>query len=123
MARQEAKQRTNSFKRHVAAADDELKEARSRWRRALRNVGLPESLTPKHVRQLAAHQVARPAVPGPVGRSLMKLLSVAEVVRRSVWSDRALLELNPEARFVLCGIRFEGHFPVIASGRPAARRR
>jgi uncharacterized protein YhaN len=55
MARQDAKQRTNSFKRHVAAADDEMKEARSRWRRALRNVGLPESLTPKHVRQLAAH--------------------------------------------------------------------
>ncbi len=55
MARQDSKQRTNSFKRHVAAADDELKEARSRWRRALRTVGLPESLTPKHVRQLAAH--------------------------------------------------------------------
>ena len=55
MAQQDAKQRTNSFKRHVTAASDELKEARGRWRRALRNAGLPETLTPKHIRQLVAH--------------------------------------------------------------------
>ncbi|MGE3775697.1 MAG: AAA family ATPase [Pirellulaceae bacterium] len=58
-ARHEAKQRTNTTKRHVAAADDELREARSRWRRALRNAGLPESLHPKQVRQLAAHHQRR----------------------------------------------------------------
>lgn len=54
-ARGEAKHRAHGTKRHVVAADEELREARGRWRRALHAAGLPESLHPKQVRQLAAH--------------------------------------------------------------------
>ena len=53
--RQQAQRRKQESRRQASGTGDELREARSRWRRALRQFGLPESLTPKHVRQLASH--------------------------------------------------------------------
>ena len=53
--RQEANKRQEVARRRASGVDEELREARSRWRRALRTAGLPESLAPKHVRQLHAH--------------------------------------------------------------------
>ena len=56
LQRQQAQKQKQESRRQTSGTEDELREARSRWRRALRQFGLPESLTPKHVRQLAAHQ-------------------------------------------------------------------
>lgn len=53
--RLEARRRIQGSRRHVSQVDQELREARARWRRALHHAGLPESLTPKQVRQLAVH--------------------------------------------------------------------
>jgi len=53
--RQQASKRREVAKRRATNVDDELREARSRWRRGLRAAGLPESLSPKHIRQLGAH--------------------------------------------------------------------
>ena len=53
--RLEARRRIQETRRHASGAEDELREARVRWRRALRQAGLPESLAPKQVRQLGAH--------------------------------------------------------------------
>ena len=53
--RKQAERRTHESKRYTSGVEEELREAKSRWRRALRTAGLPETLTPKHVRQLSAH--------------------------------------------------------------------
>ncbi len=55
LERQHARKRKQSSGRHATGADEELRDARRRWKRALRDGGLPETLTPKHVRQLAVH--------------------------------------------------------------------
>jgi hypothetical protein len=53
--RAEARKRIQESRRHTSTVDDDLREARSRWRRGLRQAGLPDTLTPKHVRQLGSH--------------------------------------------------------------------
>jgi uncharacterized protein YhaN len=53
--RVDARKRIQESRRHTTGVDEELREARGRWRRGLRQAGLPDSLTPKHVRQLASH--------------------------------------------------------------------
>lgn len=55
LEREQAKKRRANSGRHASGVDDELREARRRWRRGLREAGLPETLSPKHVRQLASH--------------------------------------------------------------------
>ena len=49
-----AQQVVEETQQRAATAGNELKEAKHSWRIAVRNIGLPESLTPSHVRQLAA---------------------------------------------------------------------
>ncbi|MCA9120950.1 MAG: AAA family ATPase [Planctomycetaceae bacterium] len=51
--RQQAERRTHESKRYATSAEDELKEAKSRWKRALRSAGLPESLSPTNVKHLS----------------------------------------------------------------------
>lgn len=51
----QAGRRTHDSKRYAASIEEEVKEAKSRWRRALRSAGLPETLSPKHVKQLSTH--------------------------------------------------------------------
>lgn len=53
--RVDARKRIQDGRRQVSEVDEELREARSRWRRGLRQAGLPETLTPKHLRQLGSH--------------------------------------------------------------------
>lgn len=53
--RKEAERRTYDSKRYSSNVEEELKEAKTRWKRALRNAGLPETLSPKHVKQLSVH--------------------------------------------------------------------
>lgn len=57
--RQQAGRRTHESKRYAAGAAEEMREAKARWRRGLRAAGLPESLSPKHVRDLSAHHEKR----------------------------------------------------------------
>lgn len=52
--RQKTRKRKHDVKRSSTSIDEQVREARGRWRRALRNVGLPETLTHRHVRQLGA---------------------------------------------------------------------
>lgn len=53
--RQQASRRTHESKRYASGAEEELKEAKSRWKRALRSAGLPESLSPTNVKHLSEH--------------------------------------------------------------------
>lgn len=53
--RQEASKRSQTAQNQVDVAEQELRDARNQWRKALRKYGLPITLTPKHLRQLAAH--------------------------------------------------------------------
>ena len=57
--RKQAGQRAHASKRYATDAVEELREAKARWRRALRAAGLPESLSPKHVKQLSTHHEKR----------------------------------------------------------------
>jgi uncharacterized protein YhaN len=106
-ARSESKQRTNSTRRHVASADEELREARSRWRRVLRNAGLPESLHPKQVRQLAAHHQRRAKVQSAVAESKDRLTKLqadrdALVARlRKLNEDVGLAHASPDPQLQL----------------------
>jgi len=52
--RLKTRKRKHDAKRSSTGVDEQVREARSRWKRALRNVGLPESLTHRHVRQIGA---------------------------------------------------------------------
>ncbi|HJN09647.1 MAG TPA: AAA family ATPase [Pirellulaceae bacterium] len=52
--RLKTRKRKHDAKRSSSGVDEQVREARSRWRRALRNVGLPESLTHRHVRQIGS---------------------------------------------------------------------
>lgn len=51
--RQTALARAEGSKDKVTKASDDLREARSRWRDALRSVNLPESFLPEHIQQLS----------------------------------------------------------------------
>ncbi|MDA1050786.1 MAG: AAA family ATPase [Planctomycetota bacterium] len=53
--RQQAERRTHESKRYASGAEEELREAKSRWKRALRSAGLPESLSPTNVKHLSSH--------------------------------------------------------------------
>ncbi|MEO8497761.1 MAG: hypothetical protein ABI614_22065, partial [Planctomycetota bacterium] len=53
--RQTAERRTHESKRYASGAEEELKEAKSRWKRALRTAGLPESLSPTNIKHLSEH--------------------------------------------------------------------
>ena len=53
--RQQAERRTHESKRYASGAEEELKEAKSRWKRALRTAGLPESLSPTNIKHLSSH--------------------------------------------------------------------
>ncbi len=53
--RQQAERRTHESKRYASGTEDELKEAKSRWKRALRTAGLPESLSPTNIKHLSTH--------------------------------------------------------------------
>lgn len=53
--RQLADRRTHESKRYASGAEEELKEAKSRWKRALRTAGLPESLSPTNIKHLSTH--------------------------------------------------------------------
>lgn len=53
--RQHAERRTHESKRYASGAEEELKEAKSRWKRALRTAGLPESLSPTNIKHLSSH--------------------------------------------------------------------
>ena len=57
--RKQAERRSYDSKRYASNVDGELKEAKTRWKRALRNAGLPETLSPKHVKQLSQHHEKR----------------------------------------------------------------
>lgn len=50
--RQQAEQRHAAAQQNLAAAEEALKEARHRWRNALRAVGLPEDFAPPKVKQV-----------------------------------------------------------------------
>jgi uncharacterized protein YhaN len=50
--RDQAEQRHQAAQRRVAAAQDAVKEARHRWKNALRSVGLPEDFAPPKVKQV-----------------------------------------------------------------------
>ncbi len=52
--RLKTQKRKHEEKRTSSNVDEQVREARSRWRRALRSVGLPETLTHRHVRQMGA---------------------------------------------------------------------
>ena len=66
--RVDARKRIQDGRRHVSEVDEELREARSRWRRGLRQAGLPETLTPKHLRQLGSHHQKRSKIEDQLGR-------------------------------------------------------
>ena len=53
--REQAERRTHESKRYASGAEEELKEAKSRWKRALRSAGIPESLSPTNVKHLSEH--------------------------------------------------------------------
>ncbi|MEX0818937.1 MAG: AAA family ATPase, partial [Pirellulaceae bacterium] len=53
--RQQAERRTHESKRYASGAEEELREAKSRWKRALRTAGLPESLSPTNIKHLSSH--------------------------------------------------------------------
>ncbi|HRX81316.1 MAG TPA: hypothetical protein P5307_19740, partial [Pirellulaceae bacterium] len=53
--RQQADRRTHESKRFASNAEEELREAKSRWKRALRSAGLPESLSPTNIKHLSEH--------------------------------------------------------------------
>jgi uncharacterized protein YhaN len=50
--REQAEQRHQAAQRRVTAAQDAVKEARHRWKNALRSVGLPEDFAPPKVKQV-----------------------------------------------------------------------
>lgn len=50
--RQQAEQRHEAARQNLAAAEEALKEARHRWKNALRAVGLPEDFAPPKVKQV-----------------------------------------------------------------------
>jgi uncharacterized protein YhaN len=52
--RQKTRKRKHDAKRSSSSLDDQVREARGRWRRALRNAGLPETLSHRHVRQIGS---------------------------------------------------------------------
>ncbi len=52
--RLKTRQRKQEVKRTSFSVDEQVREARGRWRRALRSVGLPETLSHRHVRQMGA---------------------------------------------------------------------
>jgi uncharacterized protein YhaN len=89
--RQEASKRQEVAKRRASGVDEELREARSRWRRALRTVGLPESLAPKHVRQLHAHHQKKAKVEARLAEHRQRLEQIEKDHHALI--DR-LLQLN-----------------------------
>jgi len=50
--RQKTRKRKHDVKRSSSSVGEQVREARGRWRRALRNAGLPETLSYRHVRQI-----------------------------------------------------------------------
>jgi uncharacterized protein YhaN len=50
--RDEATRQADAYERQQRTAEQELKDARQRWRETLRAAGLPDSITPSQVRQL-----------------------------------------------------------------------
>ena len=62
--RKHAGRRSYDSKRYTANIDEDVKEARVRWKRALRSAGLPETLSPKHVKQLSVHHEKKSKIQG-----------------------------------------------------------
>jgi uncharacterized protein YhaN len=60
--RLKTRKRKHDAKRSSSSVDEQVREARGRWRRALRNVGLPETLTHRHVRQIGSLHEKKSAV-------------------------------------------------------------
>ena len=71
--REQAEQRHQAAQRRLAAAQDAVKDARHRWKNALRSVGLPEDFAPPKVKQVVKSNERRagPASPPrrPQGRA------------------------------------------------------
>lgn len=89
--RQQAERRTHDSKRYRQGIEDELREAKARWRRGLRAAGLPETLSPKHVRQLSAHHEKKSKVQRLVDEQSERLTKLEG--DRNVLVER-LAELN-----------------------------
>ena len=81
--RERAKKQKFRSSRQASGADEELRAARRRWRRALREAALPETLTPKHVRQLGVHCGQK--------AELEQLLSEHQTRLEKLSTDRAAL--------------------------------
>ena len=73
LERQQAQRKKQESRRQASGSVDELREARTRWRRALRQFGLPETLNPKHVRQLAAHHQGKARLAGSLAEQQSRL--------------------------------------------------
>jgi uncharacterized protein YhaN len=75
--RTEARRRIQDAKRNTSGVLEEAQEARKRWRRALRQCGLPETLTAKQVRQLGAHHQKKSKIEEQLGRRRERLEKLA----------------------------------------------
>jgi uncharacterized protein YhaN len=105
--RQQALKRKHHTGRHASGADDELRDARRRWKRALRDAGLPGTLTPKHVRQLGVHQQKRSDIEGLLEQQLARIEKLsgerAALVQRltSISSDIGLNSASSDPQIQL----------------------
>ena len=75
--RVEAHKRAQVSRRQLSGVDEEMREARARWKRGLHQVGLPDSLTPKHVRQLGAHHQKKSKIEEQLGRKRERMAKLA----------------------------------------------
>ncbi|MFV1964362.1 MAG: AAA family ATPase [Pirellulaceae bacterium] len=73
----EARRRIQEAKRNTSTVVQDALEARKRWRRALRQCGLPETLTAKHVRQLGAHHQKKSKIEEQLGRQRARFEKLA----------------------------------------------
>ena len=71
---------------HHRASTEELREARSRWRRGLRQAGLPDILTPKHVRQLGSHHQKKAKIEEQIVRRRERLAKLEDEPQLRSWS-------------------------------------
>ncbi len=83
--RKQADRRSHESKRYASGAEDELKEAKSRWKRALRSAGLPESLSPTNVKHLSEHHEKRSTIEA-------ELLQQQERIEKLVEDREGLVE-------------------------------
>lgn len=90
--RKSVQQRLDAAQGQLAEANESLRAATERWHAGLRRLGLPEGLTPKHVRELATGQEQRSQVKRLIDSQRQELASRQAELRTIVERIEQLAE-------------------------------